>query len=209
MLPTKQRDEVNSQLSKSANGCVFLLWRWSACSKRRGLRFAVRMLPDYQRVKRGGDTMEYQNLSRDESETEIDETDISDADASPEKKEKIQKIIERAGGGISLLFHTPDDEAYADILVAGHRETWKIRSKTFKKFFRRECWQNGIALKAEELREAINLFEAQAQFDGPEIKVYLRVAAVHDQIWIDLCDRDWKAARIAPDDWRVVALPDV
>jgi hypothetical protein len=153
--------------------------------------------------------MEYQAPLNDESETEVDGTGINDADTGPEKKEKIQEIIETAGGGISLLFHTPDDVAYADILVAGHRETWKIRSTAFKKFFRRECWQNGIVLKTEELRETINLLEARAQFDGPEINVYLRVAAVDDEIWIDRCDRNWAAVRVTPDGWNVMTFPDV
>ena len=152
--------------------------------------------------------MEYQDPLNDDYETKL-MIPTYDADTSSEKKAKIQEIIETAGGGISLLFHTPGDVAYADILVAGHRETWKIRSSVFKKFFRRECWRNGIPLKTEELREAINLFEARAQFDGPEIKVYLRVAALHDEIWIDLCDRNWAAVRVTPDAWNVVALPDV
>ena len=119
------------------------------------------------------------------------------------------EIIETAGGGISLLFHTPNDVAYADILIEGHRETWKIRSQVFKRFFRMACWRNAIPLKTEELREIINLLEARAQFDGPEIEVYLRVAALHGEIWIDLCDRNWAAVKVTPDAWNVVALPDV
>ena len=30
------------------------------------------------------------------------------------------------------LFHPPDGTAYADVRVAGHRETWPVRSKGFE-----------------------------------------------------------------------------
>src|SRR5262249_17498899 len=32
------------------------------------------------------------------------------------------------------LFHTPDNVGYADIRVGGHRETWSIRSKSFRRW---------------------------------------------------------------------------
>ena len=153
--------------------------------------------------------MDYKTPLNGACETDGDDSDINDADTSSEKKAKIPAFIETAGGGISLLFHTPDDVAYADILVAGHRETWKIRSPVFRRFFRMACWRNGIPLKTEELREIISLFEARARFDGPEIEVYLQVAALHGEIWIDLCDRNWTAVRVTPDAWNVVALSDV
>src|SRR5690242_10641921 len=38
-------------------------------------------------------------------------------------------IDEHQGGGDQALFHTPDDVAYADLIVNGHRETWQVRSK--------------------------------------------------------------------------------
>jgi hypothetical protein len=154
----------------------------------------------------------------DSEEFDSDDLDTEGSAANPQGKEKLDEEIKKkiheiiknvAEDAISLLFHTPDDEGYADIRVAGHRETWKVRSKTFKQFFRRQCWKNGIALNAEELRQAINLFEARAQFDGPEIEVYLRVAALRDEIWIDLGGRDWKAVKITLDGWQIVTSPKV
>jgi hypothetical protein len=32
------------------------------------------------------------------------------------------------------LFHTASGTAFADIIIAGHRETWPIRSKRFRAF---------------------------------------------------------------------------
>ena len=46
MLRTKQRDEVNFQLSRLANGCAFLSWRLKECSNRRGQPLSVGMQRD-------------------------------------------------------------------------------------------------------------------------------------------------------------------
>jgi hypothetical protein len=67
------------------------------------------------------------------------------------------------------LFHTATGTAFADILVEGHRETWPIRSKRFRGWLRRRYYQaTGSAASAAEVRSALDLLEARAQFDGLE-----------------------------------------
>jgi hypothetical protein len=149
-------------------------------------------------------------LMMDDFEDFDDEEEVkAEGLAEPIELDKIKQIIATVGEGVELLFHTPDDLLYADVRVDGHRETLEIKGPRFKKFFRRESWKRGIALKADQLREIIANLEAQAQFDGPEINVYLRVAAVGDAIWIDLCDKDWRAIKVTADGWQVVATPAV
>jgi hypothetical protein len=48
-----------------------------------------------------------------------------------EKQRLIDIFIDEAGGD-QALFHTPDDIAYADVNIDGHRETWPARSKQFR-----------------------------------------------------------------------------
>jgi hypothetical protein len=65
------------------------------------------------------------------------------------------------------LFHTGIGTALAEILVGGHRETWPIRSKRFRAFLRRSYYQTtGEAVSAAEIRSALDLLEARAQFEG-------------------------------------------
>jgi hypothetical protein len=61
------------------------------------------------------------------------------------------------------LFHTAPGTAFVDIIIAGHRETWPIRSKRFRSFLRR-CDYHATG----EAASAAELLEARAQFDGPE-----------------------------------------
>src|SRR5258705_6025794 len=113
-------------------------------------------------------------------------------------------------GACGELFHTATGTAYADLLVDGHRETWPIRSKRFRGWLRRRYYQaTGDAASAAEIRSALDLLEARAQFDGPERGVQIRIAEHAGHIYLDLADERWRAVEIGPDGWRVVGSPPV
>src|SRR5208282_3573844 len=57
------------------------------------------------------------------------------------------------------------------------------------------------------MRAALELFEARALFDGEECPVHLRVAEHHGKLYLDLCDRAWRAVEIDPEGWRIVDRP--
>jgi hypothetical protein len=108
------------------------------------------------------------------------------------------------------LFHSATGTAYADLQIDGHRETWPIHSKRFRSWLRRRYYQaTGDAPSAAALNAALNLFEARAQFEGPERMVHVRIAEHDGHIYLDLADAAWRAAEIGPDGWRVVAEPPV
>src|SRR5947209_437274 len=108
------------------------------------------------------------------------------------------------------LFHTAAGTAFADILLDGHRETWPIRSKRFRGWLRRLYYQvTGGAASPAEIRSALDLLEARAQFDGPERAVHVRIAEHADHIYLDLADEQWRAVDIGPDGWRVIGCPSV
>jgi hypothetical protein len=108
------------------------------------------------------------------------------------------------------LFHTATGTAFADIIIAGHRETWPIRSKRFWAFLRRCYYEaTGAAASAAEIRSALDLLEARAQFDGPQRAVHIRIAEQAGHIYLDLADEHWRAVDIGPDGWRVIGTPPV
>ena len=47
-----------------------------------------------------------------------------------ERQKLVNLFIDEAGS--DALFSTGDSVAFADLIVAGHRETWPIRSKQFR-----------------------------------------------------------------------------
>jgi hypothetical protein len=108
------------------------------------------------------------------------------------------------------LFHTATGTAFADIIIDGHRETWPIRSKRFRGWLRRRYYgATGGAASSAEIRSALDLLEARAQFDGPERAVHVRIAEHAGHIYLDLGDEQWRAVDIGPDGWRVIACPPV
>ena len=108
------------------------------------------------------------------------------------------------------LFHTPTGAAFADILVNNHRETWPIRSTRFRNWLRRCHYEaTGEAASAAALRSALDLYEARAQFEGPQRAVHIRIAEHAGYLYLDLADEHWRAVEIGPDGWQVIASPPV
>ena len=56
---------------------------------------------------------------------------------------------------------------------------------------------------------ALSTLEARARYDGPEHIVFVRTAACDDKIFIDLCDKRWRAIEVDASGWRVVNEPSV
>src|SRR5262245_5152534 len=67
----------------------------------------------------------------------------------------------------------------------------------------------GAAAGAAEIRSALDLLKARAQFDGPERAVHVRIAEHAGHIYLDLTDQQWRAVEIGPDGWRVIGCPPV
>ena len=99
------------------------------------------------------------------------------------------------------LFHSPDGTGFADLQVNGHRETWPIRSKGFRRWLGKRYF--------ELTRSALNVIEARAQFEGPTRSVHVRVAGTGDRIYLDLADEAWRCVEISSDGRRIVGEPPV
>src|SRR6516162_3414402 len=108
------------------------------------------------------------------------------------------------------LFHAPDSTAFADIDINGHRETWPIRSKGFKRWLARHFYEaTGGAPSSEALQSALNVIEAKANYDAPELAVHIRVGGLNDRLYLDLGDQSWRAVEIDATGWRIIDSPPV
>ena len=108
------------------------------------------------------------------------------------------------------LFHVPDGTAFADLDINGHRETWPVRTKGFKRWLARQYYgATGGAPNSEALQSALNVIEAKAHFDAPERKVHIRVGGLDGKLYLDLCDDNWRAVEISATGWKVTDNPPV
>ena len=98
------------------------------------------------------------------------------------------------------LFHTPDGTGFADLDIDGHRETWPINSKGFRRWLARRYFeQTDGAPNSEALKSALNVIEAKAHFDAPERVVHVRVGGLDGRIYLDLANATWQAVEIDSD----------
>jgi hypothetical protein len=108
------------------------------------------------------------------------------------------------------LFHAPDGTGFADLDIKGHRETWPIRAKGFRRWLARRFFETTRgAPSSEALQSALNVIEAKAHFDAPERVVQVRVGGLDEQLYLDLGDATWRAVEIDSTGWRVIDNPPV
>src|SRR5262245_23979183 len=108
------------------------------------------------------------------------------------------------------LFRSPDGIGFADLDINGHRETWPIRSKGFRRWLARRFYDaTQGAPSSEALTSALNVIEARAHFDALEREVYVRVGGLDGRLYLDLGDETWRAVEIDATGWRVIDNPSV
>jgi hypothetical protein len=108
------------------------------------------------------------------------------------------------------LFHAPDGTGFADLDINGHRETWPIRAKGFRRWLARCFFETtGGAPSSKALQSALNVIEAKAHFDAPERTVHVRVGGLDERLYLDLGDETWRAVEIDAAGWRVIDNPPV
>lgn len=108
------------------------------------------------------------------------------------------------------LFHDGEGRGYACLPVDGHMENWPIRSREFSLYLRGRHFGNaGNALGSEAVQAAIETFEAEALFSGPQMNVRVRTAEHGGRYFLDLADSDWRVVDISPGGWRIIADPPI
>ena len=106
------------------------------------------------------------------------------------------------------LFHTADGTGFADLKVNGHRETWPIKRKAFRRWLMRRFYkETGGAPNSEAMQAALGVIEAKAQFDGSECEVFIRIGEHGGKIYLDLCDDKWRAVEIDTNGWQIIEKP--
>jgi len=141
--------------------------------------------------------------------TELDEAIAGESgDAGGRGPKQADILIELAQS--AELFHSPDGTGFADLDINGHRETWPIRAKGFRRWLARRFFEaTQGAPSSEALASALNVIEAKAHFDAPEREVYVRVGGLDGRLYLDLGDESWRAVEIDVTGWRVIDNPPV
>jgi len=107
-------------------------------------------------------------------------------------------------------WHTPDNVAYVTIPVGDHEEHWPVGSRTVKQHLAKRFYEEyEKAIGSDALSSAVNVIEAKALFDGEEHEIHVRVAKHDGNVYVDLCDDDWRVVEVTPNGWQVIDKPPV
>jgi hypothetical protein len=106
-------------------------------------------------------------------------------------------------------WHVADGRGYATVRVVeggrARRETLPIRGKEYRSWLSRRYYQEtGKAVSVGILQDVLGVLEDRARYDGPELSVYSRVGQDGGRIYVDLCDRHWRAVEVDAGGWRVL-----
>lgn len=108
------------------------------------------------------------------------------------------------------LFHDPNEDAYATVEVAGHRETWPVRAKGFRHWLGKQFFDaTGGAAGGQAVTDALNVLGGKALYEGTCRPVSVRIAPHEGRLYLDLGDSRWRAVEITPSGWRVVESGEV
>jgi hypothetical protein len=157
----------------------------------------------------------YQLILPDLSPPLPDDEDMADlvarvAAEEPAHERKWQATLLIGLAAEAELWHTPEQEAYATLPIDGHRETWPLRTRAFRRWLARQFYRaHDKAPGSQTVQDALGVLEGQALFDGPEYPVYTRLAEYNRLIYLDLANESWEAVEITPSGWRIVADPQV
>lgn len=104
------------------------------------------------------------------------------------------------------LFHTADRTPFVTFAINGHRETWPIRSEEFELYIQRQLYRMFGRADKKDAKETIENLAAAAIHDdsSAEHKVFTRIGELDGDIYVDLCDAQWRVTRIGTDGWSVL-----
>ena len=130
-----------------------------------------------------------------------------ETDGQEESQSQATRLVAMATNAGVELFHTPEDEPYATIEVDGHKETWPLKVRRFRR------WLAGLFLEEEDkvpgsqaVQDALAVLEGKA-LKGQELPVFIRLAEHQGTIYLDLGNAAWQAVEITSRGWQVIDKP--
>ncbi|MHB8763135.1 MAG: hypothetical protein ACYDA8_02150 [Deferrisomatales bacterium] len=127
-----------------------------------------------------------------------------------EEPESVADALVGLVQGAAELFHDESRAAYASFQNGTHRETWPLDSSGFREWLGARYYrETGRAPADAAMGAALNALAGVAKFDGPEAKVWLRVAEHEGRFFLDLADDEWRAVEVSAQGWQVLDHPPV
>jgi hypothetical protein len=136
---------------------------------------------------------------------DADAADAPTAVAATKSNETQADILIGLAASVAL-FHTPapDRDGYAELVIDGRRETYRIRSKPFRDWLRFQYFKKTKrGCNADAMSVAVETLAAQAVFECPEHPVFIRLAEHEGAIYIDVGDDRRNVVEVTASGWTI------
>lgn len=108
------------------------------------------------------------------------------------------------------LFHTPDNQTYANIPINEHKETWSIITREFRRWLSYEFYKKETKPPGRQaFKDALNILEAKGQYDSPQQPIFIKLAQMNEKIYIDLVNENWEVVEVSKDGWKIIKDPPI
>lgn len=108
------------------------------------------------------------------------------------------------------LWHSPEREAFASIVIGNHVENWPIGSTAFRDLLSFQHYRaEGKMLTQNALEDRRRALSGEALFAGEAHKVFLRIGETGRTLYLNLGDKDWRGVAIDVQGWQVLDRPPV
>lgn len=129
--------------------------------------------------------------------SEVREIEGETENGKEPRKSQSTELGELVTASGAELFHTPDDEPFVTVTVDDHLETYRLKSKGARGWFRRLYRaETSKSIGGQALQDALNDLEGVALFDGEKHEVYVRLAWHNGDIILDLGNDTHQVVRI-------------
>lgn len=139
-----------------------------------------------------------------------DDQDAEDDDSGEGRRPSMSTVLAQVIQERAELVHDEDGCSYAAILEGSVRRTIPVRSTEMRRLISRLAHVVlGRAPSSSVISDVITVVDGIAAFDGPLVKVALRVGEHEGRLYIDLGDDQWRAIEVSVDGWRIVSQPPI
>ena len=122
-----------------------------------------------------------------------------------EDKQKQDVILIGIATKQCKFFHDSHGEVFAKISLNNHMEIWNLTSMGFRDWISQQLWsQHREGLSNASFDSALTTLRGIATFDSPTEEVYLRVAQMNNELYIDLCNEDWQVIKVDSSEWSII-----
>lgn len=125
------------------------------------------------------------------------------------KTKQAEQLVRIVEGNSTELFMSETDEAFVQIPVGDHLETWPVARRQLRRWLSREFRRReGKPPSHQAVSEALLNIEGLCA-EGPIHKLHNRMAWHNGALYYDLADARWRAVKLTEEGWEIIDKPPI